>query len=372
MLYMRKLMQYIKPYTSVIILCILLLFIQALCELDLPDCMSDIVNIGIQQSGIEDPVPSAISQNGYTLMTLFMDHEQKQLVQSSYELISKDSTSYSEYVETYPKLETEPIYVLKDSEHSDVSRLNTCFGSSSIAFIKYVKNNFASTGVGQNLADTSDIDFTQIYSFIPVLKQMPTETFKNAIHEAQTTDDYMAQQTAMTFTKQFYSELGVDTGKLQSSYIFKVGAYMLCITAIGAASVILVNLAASIVGARVSQRLRRDVFERVENFSNKEFNKFYTSSLITRTTNDITQIQNLIVMGIRILFYSPILGVGGIIMASRNSSSMTWVIALAIGLVLLLIFCVFSIAMPRFKIIQKLVDKLNLVARENLSGIMRF
>lgn len=367
---MKKLMQYLKPHTTVILLCVVLLFIEALCELDLPDCMSDIVNVGIQQSGIENPTPLAISQNGYSLMTLFMNDEQKQNVASNYELVGKNSTSYEEYAETYPLLKTEDIYILKNQDEDTIASLNTCFARSAISFVNYAKDNFSTSAAKANITNTSEIDFTQIYKIVPVLKKLPSSTFKDAIEKSGSTDEYMAQQTAMTFTKQFYSELGVDTGSMQSSYIFRVGAYMICITAIGAASVIMVSLIASIVGARVSQKLRRDVFEKVESFSNLEFDKFYTSSLITRTTNDITQIQNLIVMGIRMIFYAPILGIGGIIMAMRNSVSMTWVIALGIALVLLLILCVFFIAMPRFKIIQTLVDKLNLVTRESLSGMM--
>ena len=180
----------------------------------------------------------------------------------------------------------------------------------------------------------------------------------------------MQVQTAVQFTKQFYTELGVDVGAIQNLYILKIGAIMLLLSLIAILAAIGVGFFSARTAAGVSQSLRRDVFRKVQSFSNTEFDKFSTASLITRNTNDITQIQTMLIMGIRILCYSPILAIGGIIMALRRTTSMGWIIVVAVLAIIVIIGVVFAIAMPRFKLIQKLVDKLNLVTRESLTGLM--
>ncbi|UNK17226.1 ABC transporter ATP-binding protein/permease [Paenibacillus sp. N3/727] len=366
---MVKLAKYLKPFTVSLIVAIALLFGQALSDLNLPNFMSDIVNTGIQQNGIESAVPEAISEDGFALMTSLMKEQDKTIVEQHYSLVNAGD---EKYLDKYPLLESHNVYLLKDADISSIDELNPIFGRAASTFIEISKQLAASSGDQAAPAkemDMSNIDFNELYALTPVFQQLPAEKLDEAIASANQMDPAMQVQTGTAFVKLMYGELGMDVGKIQSMYIMKTGSIMLLIALGGAIAAIGVGYLSARVAAGVAKKLRRDVFSKIESFSNNEFDKFSTSSLITRTTNDITQIQMLIIMGIRILFYAPILGVGGVIMVLRENSSMTWIIGLAVALLIALIGVVFYVAMPKFKMIQKLIDKLNLVARENLSGL---
>ena len=368
---MIKLARYLKPYLVMLLLALTLLFVQAISELNLPNFMSDIVNVGIQQNGIEHATPEAISEDGYTLMTTFMTDDQKSTVENNYTLMSPEDHSNPDYDSTlnkFPLLETASLYVLNDSTSDTFETLDPIFGQATWTFVYYMRS--LSTDTATATQSMSDVDFTKIYEALPMFTRLPSSTFDDARDQASQTPESMQLQTAIQFTNQFYSELGVNLSSVQNQYILKIGGLMLLLSLVSISAAIAVGFFSAKIAAGVAQSLRRDIFRKVQLFSNTEFDKFSTASLITRSTNDITQIQTLLIMGIRILCYSPILAIGGIIMALRRTTSMGWIILVAVIAIVLIISIVFIVAMPRFKIIQALVDKLNLVTRENLTGLM--
>ncbi len=370
---MIKLAKYLKPFILGILCAIVLLFIQALSDLKLPNFMSDIVNIGIQQNGIEHAAPNAISKEAYTFMSSFMNDEDKVLLESSYSLVStSDKNNKGKiYKSIYPDSKEE-IYVKNSINEEESEDLDILFGTVTWTFINIMKDMSAQSGneSSNEMSDVSEIDLNELYKILPMVSMIPKESIDSAREKALTNDVSILKQSGVLFTKAFLKELGLNVNSMQTAYIIKIGLLMLGIALIGGLANVLVSYISSIISAGIARDLRRDTFAKIENFSNSEFDKFSTASLITRCTNDVTQVQMLLMMGIRMLCYAPIMGIGGIIMALNTSSSMSWIIALAVIILLLLIVIVMLIALPKFKIIQKLVDKLNLVSRENLSGLM--
>jgi len=368
---MLKLIRYLKPYTVFIIVAVALLFVQAMAELALPDYMSNIVNVGIQQGGIEDAVPEAISKEAFDNVSLFMSGEDKQKALSHYDLITKDSATYEENLKKYPALESKDVYVLKPGEIEDRQALSLIFGKALMAY-SGVKNGM--TGSNGSFAPPEGFNIPEGANVFLLMRLMPEAQRLEMLNQIDSMVEVMGEnivsQSAALVVKEIYEELGVDTTKLQSAYVLSTGLVMVLVTLLSTLSTIMVAFIASKIAAASARRMRRDVFEKVENFSNSEFARFSTASLITRTTNDITQIQLVIVLIIRMAFYAPIIGVGGIIRALEKSTSMSWIIALAVIIMLGLIGIVFAIALPKFKKIQKLIDRLNLVTREHLSGLM--
>lgn len=373
---MIKLRKYLRPYSWVLLITFALLFGQAMADLYLPNLMSDIVNVGIQQSGIESAAPDAISAKGLTFMKTFMTKEEQEQVDDSYTLVSATDkgTDYDTYVSRYPLLETEDIYVISDISDSVREDVGNSFGEATWTMINVMKSLSAQSGQsnaqGNSTSDFSNVDVTELYSMQPMLAQLPATVFDTARADAKDNAQSMFSQTGATMAKNFYKELGMDITHIQSKYIINIGLYMLFVALCGGIATVLVGFFSAKISAGVSRNLRNDIFSKVEQFSNEEFDKYSTASLITRNTNDVTQVQMLLTMGIRMICYAPIVGIGGVIMALKESSSMGWIIALACILLTLLILAVFIFAMPRFKLIQKLIDRLNLVARENLNGLM--
>lgn len=357
---MKLIVKYLKPFVATILVAIALLFVQARMDLNLPNYMSNIIDVGIQQNGISNAAPKAISASGMQLMTSFMNDFDKGIVTDSYTLVLKGDKAY---LSDYPLVQDSNIYVIKSAS----AETDLAFGHSTATMFTFFKNMGKTSG--KTVTNSSDIDISKLYQLIPSLSSA-----KGAIivaqNEALSTPEAMQLQMATSLTKNFYKELGMDIGKMQNDYIMSQGAIMLLVALIGGTASILVGFFASQMAAKVAMRMRRDVFSKVMSYTNNEINKFGASSLITRTTNDITQVQQLIFMGIRIMAYAPIIGVGGVLMALQKSSSMSWVIAVAVATLMLVIVVVFVIAVPKFKKYQTLIDKLNLVARENLNGLM--
>ncbi|WP_367357023.1 ABC transporter ATP-binding protein [Mesotoga sp.] len=368
---MLKLIRYLKPYTVFIIIAVALLFVQAMAELALPDYMSNIVNVGIQQGGIEDAIPEAISKEVFDNVSLFMSADEKKEVLSFYELINKDSTSYEENLKKYPALESKDVYVLKTGEIEDRKALNLIFGKALMAY-SGVKSGMA--GANGSFSPPEGFNIPEGANVFLLMRLMPEDQRLEMLSQVDAMVEVMGEnivsQSGALVVKEIYEELGMDINKLQNGYVLRTGLLMLLVTLLSALSTIMVAFIASKIAAASARRMRRDVFEKVENFSNSEFARFSTASLITRTTNDITQIQLVIVLIIRMVFYAPIIGVGGIIRALEKSTSMSWIIALAVIVMLGLVGIVFAIALPKFKKMQKLIDRLNLVTREHLSGLM--
>jgi len=368
---MLKLIKYLKPYSFLLIMAIFLLFVQAMSELALPNYMSDIVNTGIQQGGIETAVPKAMRKSTMDKITLFMDSEEKDFVLNNYEFVDSSSENYDKYLEEYPALENENIYVLKDISNKTRDELIQILGKTlmTVSGIQQAKEN-AEGGV-MNLNGMEMPANLDVYNLLKMMPESQRQQMTEQIDkQIEALGEDMVNQAAVAAVEKEYVELGLDVDKMQNDYILSTGFWMLMVSLLSAASTIVVSLLSARIGAGAAKDIRYDVFSKVENFSNSEFVKFSTASLITRTTNDIIQIQLVLIMMIRMVFYAPIMGTGGIIRALDTSPSMSWIIVLAVIVLLGLIAVIFAIALPKFKKMQKLIDRLNLVTRENLSGMM--
>jgi len=374
---MIKLAKFAKPYWVLLVLAIALLFAQANFDLALPDYLSRIVNTGIQQGGVEDAVPQAIRQSEMNRVVLFMSAEAKDSVLADYTLVDKNSTDYEIYVEKYPVLETESIYVLNDIDQVEMDRINPIMARALLAV----------SGIEQVIADPSkaaqmggafgNFDLSKLppgMDVFTMLGQLPAEQraeiSASMDEKFSALGDSMVVQAAVGAVKNEYVALGMDTDKVQSNYIWVAGGWMLLLTLASGVCTIIVGYLSAKIAAGMARDIRRDIFKKVESYSNTEFDKFSTASLITRTTNDVTQIQMVVIMMVRMMFYAPLIGIGGIIKVVAKDSPLSWLIGLAVLMLISLIIVVFTVALPKFKLIQKLVDRINLVSRENLSGMM--
>lgn len=366
---MRLLKTYLKPFAALVLACILLLFGQAMCDLTLPNVMSDIVNTGIQLGGVDEAAPAVLNQQAVDLLTLFMNDAEAGTFKNAYTPVEHGSDEETKLAKTYENIKDIDAVAL--SEDADVQAVGDAYGKAAYAFMTFLKDYGAQTGQAVDTeSGVQDMDMGQLYAVIPMLQQMPKETFSEAIDSAENAQSMIGSQVGATFTKLFYKELGVDLDAKQVRYIVIKGLEMLGIALLGVLAAVLVGFFASRISSGVAKQMRSDVFRKVESFSNTEFDKFSTASLITRTTNDVTQVQMLISMGLRLMCYAPIMGVGGIIFALQKSVSLSWIIALAVIVLLGLVVVLLNVAMPKFKSLQRLTDRLNLVSRENLSGML--
>lgn len=366
---MKLLKTYLKPFAALVLACILLLFGQAMCDLTLPNLMSDIVNTGIQLGGVDEAAPAVLNQQAVDLLTLFMNDAEAGTFKNAYTPVEHGSDEETKLAKTYKNIKDIDADAL--SEDADVQAVGDAYGKAAYAFMTFLKDYGAQTGQAVDTeSGVQDMDMSQLYAVIPMLQQMPKETFSEAIDSAENAQSMIGSQVGATFTKLFYKELGIDLDAKQVHYIVIKGLEMLGIALLGVLAAVLVGFFASRISSGVAKQMRSDVFRRVESFSNTEFDKFSTASLITRTTNDVTQVQMLISMGLRLMCYAPIMGVGGIIFALQKSVSLSWIIALAVIVLLGLVVVLLNVAMPKFKSLQRLTDRLNLVSRENLSGML--
>lgn len=331
---MTKLIKYLKPFIFPLILAISLLYLQAMADLSLPDYMSNIINTGIQKGGIEHATPDIILEKDMNIFLVPLDDSAKGLVLDNYNKLNSGDSAFTTATKNYPKIGDMSVYVLKDNPlPTDLEKLDLIMAKSLMSFL--------SKGMPQG----ESIDLSTM------------------------TDD-MIRQAGGTFTKGYYQMLGRDVDAMGQQYILKIGGIMLLITIAGAVCSIAVGFIASKIAAGLGRSLRKNIFSKVSSFSNAEFDTFSTASLITRSTNDVTQIQTLMVLVIRMVFYAPILGIGGVIKALDKSTSMSWIIAIAVILLLGFIMLIFTIALPKYKSLQNLVDKINRITRENLTGMM--
>ncbi|MBC5639413.1 MULTISPECIES: ABC transporter ATP-binding protein [Clostridia] len=375
---MKKLLKYLRPFAGAIIVAIMLLFVQAISDLSLPSYMSNIVNIGIQQKGIEDAVPKAIKSSELNKLLLFTNSDDKKVVEDNYKLIRKKELSnddYEKYIKQYPELANEDIYVL-DTKSKDVKRkLNEILGRPMLITSLFESGDATKVmgDSGNVMAAPEGVDMANMDPFM-MLSNMPEEQvleiIKGINEKLDEMPESMVTQSAVTYVREQYKELGIDIDKVQTNYLFMAGAKMLGVALIGTIAAVIVTFIAARIAAALGRNLRKDVFNKVVGFSNAEFDRFSTASLITRTTNDIQQIMMLIVMGLRIVFYAPILGIGGIVKVVKSGAGMGWVIVVAVVSILSLVAVLFVFAIPKFKMVQKLVDKLNLVTRESLTGML--
>ena len=360
---MGKLFKYLKTYWKMAFVILLVLLVQVYCDLSLPSYTSDIVNVGIQQAGVDDKIPEAISEEEMEKVLLFVQADDRQTVLDAYE---KDENTYNQTA-----------YVLKKNIQDNEEKTEELEEILSVPMMM-------TAGFEQGSDTTAKIE-EQLRANIPaemlpkdatvfdILKMLPQEQLSQMTDKMKDQMDDMPdtiiEQAGISYIKTAYEDLGMDMNQIQFHYLFVTGGKMLALALLGMLASVLVGLLASRVGASTGRDLRGKVFRKVVGFSNNEFDQFSTASLITRSTNDIQQIQMLIVMLLRIVLYAPLIAIGGIYKVFQTNVSMSWIIALAAILIVLVVSVLFIVAMPKFKIMQQLVDKLNLVTREILTGL---
>ncbi|GAB4581917.1 MAG: ABC transporter ATP-binding protein [Anaerolineales bacterium] len=372
---MLRIRKYLRPYLLMFGLSVILLFAQANLDLALPDYLSQIVNTGIQQSGVESPVPQAIRQTRLDQLMLFLSEDDQTAVSNAYTFVNPDSPEVETYIETYPILAGESIYVLNDLTQDEIDALSLPVAKGLLvvsALEQAAANPEQAAQFGGGQFDLSQLPpGMDLFTLLGQLPAAQREEIANQINEQfSALGENMITQAALAAVRAEYETLGMDIGQLQTNYILRVGGIMLFVTLLSAACTIAVGYLSAKIAAGVGRDLRSDVFKKVESFSNAEFDKFPTASLITRSTNDITQLQMVTMFMVRLVFYAPIMGFGGIIRAASKGSDMWWTIGVAVLVLVGVIITVISISMPKFQLVQKLIDRLNLVARENLSGMM--
>lgn len=388
---MKNLFKYAASYWKAMIAIVLILVVQAYCDLSLPAYTSDIVNVGIQQGGIEDEVPRQIATEEMEKLLLFVSEDDQQTVMDAY---TEDNTSYKKEA-----------YVLKDSvaeEENTMENLKDILqipmmmtsgiesGSDTTKQMEDKLKEQMSQGMAQSMPQGADRTIPEgmpqgesqaesqavsldDMSMFDLLKMLPAEqraTMVEKIEEQMSEmPDTILDQAAVSFCRSAYKDLGMDMDQTQIHYLLKTGGQMAALALLGMAASIMVAFLASRVGASAGRDLRSGVFHKVVGFSNNEFNHFSTASLITRSTNDIQQIQMLIVMLLRMVLYAPILAIGGVLQVMKTNVSMSWIIGLAVIIIAFVVLLLFLVVMPKFKVLQNLVDKLNLVTREILTGL---
>ncbi|CEO35071.1 ABC transporter multidrug-family ATP-binding/permease [[Clostridium] sordellii] len=359
---MIKLIKHLRNSIGSVLLIVVLLAIQATCDLSLPDYTSDIVNVGIQQSGIENAVPKVIRESQMNNLTLFMSKSDKDEVMKYYTLLNK-----GEYKDSNVD---EKLYELNTKDKSVIDNLDPIMA----------KSMMIASGIEQNKTQIlkkitpPGVPVNKNTDVMSVLRTMPTEALdnmKSSVEEKiSKMPENMVSQSAIGYVKAEYKAIGMNVDKLQTNYIFKAGAIMLGIALISMVATVAVGYLGARVAAKLGRNLRKQVFGKVVSFSNKEMDEFSTASLITRSTNDIQQVQMLMVMLLRIVFYAPILAIGGFIKVLNTNTSMAWIIGVAVLAILSVVLVLFGLVMPKFKSVQKLVDKVNLVTREMLTGML--
>ncbi len=357
---MLKLKRYLKPYAVLLLMGIVFLFGQAMLELSLPNYMSDIVNVGLQQGGITSPAPQVISADAFGLMEQFMSQEDRDVVEGAYVALA-DHPDYEDLSATFPQAADTDLAL----NTQDTQAVETAFGRAS----------YALTQVMSQASGSSEDDQASMAEGFQALGQMlaqpqAQELIQQAIDVAAQTPDTMLEQTGVAMVKAFYQQLGADTDAIQTHYILTTGGRMAVLAVLLTLCAVAAGYCMARMGAGVARDLRRDVFTKVTYFNNDEMDRFSGATLITRSTNDITQVQNFLSMGLRLLCFAPIMGIGGLIMGLSTCVNLAWVLALALIVMLGLLLVLFAVAMPRFKKMQALVDRLNLVSREEIGGLM--
>ena len=387
---MKKLLKHFKPAIIPIIFVVILLVIQAYCDLSLPTYMSNIVNVGIQQSGIETVTPDKAPKSEMDKIELFMDKNDKDFVNSQYKsekyknkdiLVLKENISDKNSDKLADKL-TKPMlitYMLEKGEKGELSSDSVSGKIDNKDFQKIMENGvkemtpenqmkFMEINKKSQAGETVDM-----FEILPLFSENTMSQITDVMNDKLKAFDKLGEDTitqvVTPYTESLMKSAGVDTDQVRMNYLFKAGALMLGYAGIIFVCMIAVSLLSSIIGARFSKDIISHAYNQIINFSASESNKFSNASLITRCTNDIQQIQMVLVMMLRMIIYAPILGIGALLKVTNMSSGMVWVIALAVGVILVLVASLMVVAMPKFTALQKLVDKVNLVSREILTGL---
>ncbi len=378
---MFKLIKYLKNSVVPIIIIIGLLIVQAVCDLSLPDYTSNIVNVGIQQGGVEKVTPEVIRKSQLEKLELFISEEDKIEIKSNYTLLDKDSLSdeeYNKYVKKYPSLENEGVYKLttKKKDKETIEKLNGIFARPMLVVQGFESDSEESKAMKAaiiakfppNMGIDENADILEVMSQLP--QEQRDTMMKDIDKNFENLPNTMIDQAAISYVKNEYNNIGLNIDKMQTNYLLYTGGLMILIALLSMAATVTVGFIGARVAANLGKNLRSKVFSKVIGFSNAELDKFSTASLITRSTNDIQQIQMLMVMLLRVVFYAPILGIGGVIKVLNTETSMAWIIVVAVVAISAVVIVLFTVVMPRFKRVQKLVDRINLVTREILTGMM--
>lgn len=365
---MKNILKILKKHTLAIISVIILLFIQAWCDLSLPDYTAKIINVGIQQNGIENSVPEVIRKSTLDEVFLFTTDEEKENILNNYTLISKQNLNddeYQNYLEDYPNLANEDLYVLNDID--DVTKLENDFVTSYLLVTTLTSDDEKTKEQVEKMFPQKPDNVEIMDMLVTLDKEALTNIRTEFSKKFDKIDDSLKNQMVIASLQNEYEAIGVNIEQLQTRYIFNVGFKMLGLAFLAMIISIIVTYLSSRIAALFSRDLRGKVVSKVMDFSHSEYKEFGIASLITRSTNDIQQIQMLLVMLLRIVIYAPIIGLGALSKVSGNS--MSWIIGVAILMILSLVIILFGVALPKFKIVQKLIDKLNLVSREILTGL---
>lgn len=372
---MRKILKFLKKSTIPILIIIALLVVQAVCDLSLPDYTSRIINIGVQQGGIETSLPDVIRKDQLDEIMLFIDPSKQKEIQNSYHLIDKTEISKKEYdklLKKYPVLKDEELYLLNDISKSDKKELEENLSRPMLTHYMLTSTTEEAVKIQLSIKESLPENLKE-FSIIEILKMMPeeqlAETRANMNKQFEEMPDSIAVQSAVASTAAEYKAIGMNTNSIQINYIIFSGLKMLGIALLSMGTTILVSFIGARTAASLARDLRKGVFDKVLSFGTTEFKQFGVASLITRTTNDIQQVQQMMIFTLRIIFYAPIIGIGGVIKALNANSTMAWIIAVAVMSVMSLMIIMFVLVMPKFKKVQKQIDKLNQVTREILSGI---
>jgi len=371
---MLTILRNLKKSTLAIIFVIVLLVLQAYCDLSLPSYTSDIVNTGILQGGIDSPVPEVIRASELDSLLLYTTQKEKENLLSHFILLNKDTMDQNEhenYTGKYPLLENENLYILSGKYDESFKELFKM-----LIFIKYGFENIQSAQGQENsmMAGLLPEKYSAVSADMnKILKTVPDEAKEEMLKPIKEKigqiPDTLKSQIAVAYVREEYKAIGINVSKIQTQYILIVGSKMLGLALAAMAAAILITLVASRIAAKLGRDLRKQVFCKVLSFSQSEMDHFSTASLITRSTNDIQQIQMMVILMVRIVVYSPILAAGGILKILNTNTTMTWTLGVGVGAVLALVSILIIIAMPKFKLMQKLIDKINLVMREILSGL---
>ena len=381
---MLKLRKYLKPFAVSILAIVVLLFAQAMCELTMPDYMSNIVNVGINSNGVENGVLKAVRESEYDKLALFMDQDQKQVFADNYDLVTTKQAD-EELLQRYPALKQENIYILKDTlvNTNEEIKLALSQAETCVSGVEQEQDKLtAAMSDASAAAALSDEEkkmlavlqqMPQGSTLFDVVAFMPSQQLDALKDQMNTLGDAMGQSSVDTANAQYvvkeYEAIGIDTDAIQYQYLFLNGALMLLLALGSAACAVAVGFLASRIAAGLGKNLRHDVFRKVESFSLVEFGRFSTNTLLTRTTNDIQQIQMVLVMILRMVIYAPIIGIGALFKVLTSDVSMTWIIALVIIIILGIMGTAFLVVLPKFRVTQKLMDHLNAVVREFLDGM---
>ena len=377
---MKKLSRYIKPFIGLFLAILVFLFIQAMSDLNLPNLMSDIVDVGLQNNGVETAVPDFLSEDAKSFISIFLSDDEQNLINENYELGSTDSLKERKDFSNVKA--SNALFLKQNLSEATTKKLEDAFGNATWTFMYFLQDNTELQPPSdisdeeleeelENELDISNVDITKMYEAAPMLMQIKQAGgLEDYYEKAKNTEPMIKNQSSVKFAQLFYAELGADMDTMQRSYIIKVGLKMLGVTLISVLASISVGFISSRTASSITNKIRNDLFEKIEAFSLEEYSKFSSSSLMTRLINDLQQIFALFNMAPRMIFYAPVIAIGGVIMILQTNVSILWIILVPIAVLITMFVIVYKVGLPKFSLQQKIIDKINKVSRESLSGMM--